>query len=86
MKKYLQFFPSFAFPELAQLRDQTDTFWKFYSSTDTFWLPKTVEPVLGYTIEQVKLFKLATELFEDIKLCYEFDRSFNFWSEVYEYK
>ena len=32
---------------LAQLGNQTDIFWKLYSPADTFWLPKTVGPVLG---------------------------------------
>ena len=39
---------------LAQLGDQTDIFWKFYSPTDTLWLPKTVRQVLGYTAGDMK--------------------------------
>ena len=34
---------------LAQSSNQTDIFSKFYSPADTFWSPKTVEQVLGYT-------------------------------------
>ena len=34
---------------LAQLGDQADIFWKFYSPTDILWSPKTVGRVLGYT-------------------------------------
>ena len=30
--------------------------------------------------------KLADEIFEDIKLCYEFDKRLNFWCEKFEYK
>ena len=33
---------------LANLGNRTDI-WKFYLPADTFWLPKTVERVLGYT-------------------------------------
>ena len=33
---------------LAQSGNQTDIFWKFYSPTDTLWLPKIVRRVLGY--------------------------------------
>ena len=36
--------------------------------------------------QPVKLFKLATEFFKDIRLCYKFDKSLNFWSEDCEYK
>ena len=28
----------------------------------------------------------ASELLEDIRLCYEFDQSLNFWTEDYEHK
>ena len=31
------------------------TFWKFYSPTDTFWLPKTIGWVLGYTTAKRKV-------------------------------
>ena len=31
---------------LAQLGDQTDIFWKFYSPSEIFWSPKTVGRVL----------------------------------------
>ena len=34
---------------LAQLGDQTDKLWKFYSPTDTLWSSKTIRGVLGYT-------------------------------------
>ena len=34
---------------LAQLGNQTDKFWKFYSPTDIFCLPKTIRRVFGYT-------------------------------------
>ena len=34
---------------LAQSGNQTDIFWKFYSSADILWSPKTVGRVLGYT-------------------------------------
>ena len=34
---------------LAQSGNQTVIFWKFYSPTDTLWLPKTVGRMLGYT-------------------------------------
>ena len=34
---------------LAQSGDQTDIFWEFYLPTDTLWLPKTLQQVLGYT-------------------------------------
>ena len=36
--------------------------------------------------EPVKRFKLAGELFEDVKLCYEFGKRLNFWCEPFEYK
>ena len=36
---------------LAQWGDQTDIFWKFYSPADTFWSPKTMGRVLGYTTD-----------------------------------
>ena len=29
---------------------------------------------------------LARELFEDIKLCYDFDKRFNVWCEEFEFK
>ena len=34
----------------------------------------------------VKIIKLAAELFEDIKLCYDFDKALNLWDEEFEYK
>ena len=34
----------------------------------------------------VQLIKLAAELFEDIKLCYDFDKALNLWDEEFEYK
>ena len=36
--------------------------------------------------QPVKLFMLATELFEDNRLCYGFNKSLNFSSEDYKYK
>ena len=38
------------------------------------------------TCQSIKLLKLASELLEDIRLCYEFDQSLNFWTEDYEHK
>ena len=42
--------------------------------------------ILSLIYEPIKLFKLAGELFKDIKLCYEFDERLNFWCEEFEYK
>ena len=36
---------------LAQLGNQTDIFWKFYSPADILWSPKTVGRVLGYNTD-----------------------------------
>ena len=36
--------------------------------------------------DPIKLFKLVGELFEDTKLCYEFDKRLNFSGEEFEYK
>ena len=44
-------FQNLLFKLLAQLGDQTDVFWKFYSPTDTLWLPKTTGRVLGYSTD-----------------------------------
>ena len=40
---------------LAQTDDQTDVFWKFYTPTDTLWLPKTTRQVLGYTTDTLSV-------------------------------
>ena len=40
----------------TQPGNQTDIFWNFYLPADTFWLPKTVEQVFGYTTVGKKLF------------------------------
>ena len=48
---------------LAQLGDQTDIFWKFYSSADTLWSAKTVGRVLGYTTEQLYLIFFSDRFF-----------------------
>ena len=34
----------------------------------------------------VKLFKLASEFFEDVKLCYEFHPRIDFWPKDFEFK
>lgn len=38
------------------------------------------------TYQSIEFLKLASELLEDIRLCYEFDQSLNFWTEDYEHK
>ena len=51
---------------LAQLGNQTDIFWKFYSPADILWSPKTVGRVLGYTTgsywEEIEYFLLNSIL------------------------
>ena len=47
IKEYLEF-SKFVFQEVAH-PDQADIFWKFYLPADTFWSPKTIGGVLGYT-------------------------------------
>ena len=40
---------------LAQSGDQTDVFLKFYTPTDTLWLPKIVGRVLGQTTDTLSV-------------------------------
>ena len=40
-----------------------------------------------YDLEKIKFepfIKLAAEIFKDIKLCYDFDKTLNFWDEKSE--
>ena len=57
---------------LAQLGNQTDIFWKFYSPADILWSPKTVGRVLGYTTgscwEEIEHFLLNSTLSTNQKI------------------
>ena len=40
---------------LTHSGSQSDIFLKFYTTTDTLWLPKTIRWLLGYTTEQMEV-------------------------------
>ena len=50
------------------------------------WIIETYCP---YNFEKIKdktFIKIAAKLFKDIKWCYDFDKTLNFWDEEFEYK
>ena len=59
---------------------------KLYQLKDIKELHYKLLNILSLIREPVKRFKLAGELFEDTKLCYEFDKRLKFWCEEFEYK